>query len=367
MSDVLHRAQFTVGIDTGEVTPNVVMEMGYTGDHLNAEVSFRVYTVGGEYRLEIVDGNGAYDITEPLVSDEDGYVTYRIPSSWTAPGTATVRLIEYGEDGRVSHFAPVSLFFADREEGERAEYCRPRFETLLVTAEEAVENANAAADRVLAVDGMLQQVEERSKAADAFAAEANALSQEANALSKEATALSQTAKTAAEQAEESSQDALARAASVKGVYVGSGEMPDGYHLQIDPSGAAVPFDEIAPPEMAVIYEGDPCTGGYANSYAVREIPADEVLNRYYIYRIFRLWVGDVYEAPQEVTSMLLITDPSTDPDDSLVGTAVTHDHKGNRYEVELHHTDGSFSVIGTRYDKDDNTFPLGIYRLVGII
>ncbi len=368
MIDVLHKAQFTIGVDTGEVTPNVVMEMGYTGDHLNAEVSFRVYRVGGEYRLEIIDGNGAYDITEPLFSDQEGMVTYRIPSSWTAPGTATVRLIEYGENGRVAHYAPVSLFFADREEGELVEYCRPRFETLLETAEEAVESANAAADRVLAVDGMLRQAEERSKAADALATEASALSRQASALSKEANTLSVTAKAAAQQAAESSHDALVRAESVKGVYVGSGEMPEGYNIQIDPNGTAVPFEEMVLHKSALIYERDPCSGGIADTYAVTHIPIEEVLNRYYLFRIFRLWVGDVNVPSQEVTTMLLIVDPSTDANGELIGTATTHDRAGNRFLADFyHHTDGSFSINGVRYDKDGNSHTLGVYRVVGVI
>ncbi len=341
MSDVIYKAAFTVDRETAAVTPVSLGEMGYTGDHLSAELAFAVGKSGYTYRLEIVDGSGGYDITEPLTPDQNGQVVYRVPSCWTAPGTATVRLIEYGTDERVTHFAPVSLFFADREEGDAAEYCRPRFEVLLTTAEEAVERASAAATRVEAVGDTLKQ----------------------------AGVLSQAAKEAADEALQTAEDAAARAESVKGVYVGGGEMPDGYAVQIDPNGAAVPFEQIMRPPIAVLYNGDEhAVSGYAVSEPLDTIPSDPARPSLLPYRVFRVWVGDMGASGQTATVLTVVVDGPLNYENTAVGSTVYYDEYGNRFTFQLFHwEDGTMRCLGNRKDANGNEHLLGIYRIVGVV
>lgn len=341
MSDAIYKAEFAVDRDTAAVTPVSPCDAGYTGDHLSAELHFAVGQTDYRYRLEIVDGSGGYDITEPLTPNGDGRVVYRVPSHWTAAGTATVRLIEYGEDERVTHFAPVSLFFADREEGEATEYHRPRFEVLLTTAETAVERANAAAERVESVGDTLEQ----------------------------AGMLSQVAKEVADEALHAAEDAAARAESVKGVFVGSGEMPDGYAVQIDPNGAAVPFEQMVRPPVAVLYNGDEYAAeGYTVSAPVNYIPYDPDRPDHRVYRVFKIWVGDSNLSAQEPTVLTLVADDAIRDDREVIGSTVGHDQHGNRFYLQfLHGSDGSFSCYGVRRDTQENGHTLGVYRIVGVL
>lgn len=55
---------------------------------------------------------------------------------------------------------------------------------------------------------------------------------------------------------ETAQEAEDRAASTKGVYIGSGEMPEGYDIQIDPNGSAVTVvDELIPGSKELVTSG----------------------------------------------------------------------------------------------------------------
>lgn len=341
MSDAIYELTFTVDRDTAAVTPVSTGDTGYAGDHLSAELRFAVGKTDYRYRLEIVDGSGGYDITEPLTPNGEGQVVYRVPSHWTAAGTATVRLIEYGEGERVTHFAPVSLFFADREEGEAAEYHRPRFEVLLTTAETAVERANAAAERVEAAGDTLER----------------------------AGMLSQVAKETADEALQTAHVAATRAESVKGVFVGSGEMPEGYVVQIDPNGAAVPLEQLIRPPVAVLYDGDE----YAVFATTTTEPIDTILpdpSRPSIlpYRVFRVWVGDMGVSGQIATPLTLVVNAPLDYENTLVGATVYHDEYGNRFTFQLHHwQDGTMRCLGSRKDVNDNEYLLGMYRIVGVL
>lgn len=341
MSDAIYRLIFTVDRENAAVTPVSTGDTGYAGDHLSAELRFAVGTNDYRYRLEIVDGSGGYDITEPLVPNGEGQVVYRVPSHWTAAGTATVRLIEYGEDERVTHFAPISLFFADREEGEAAEYHRPRFEVLLTTAETAVERASAAANRVEAVGDTLEQ----------------------------AGMLSQVAKETADEALQTAHAAATRAESVKGVFVGSGEMPDGYVVQIDPNGAAVPLEQLVRPPIAVLYNGDENAGFATTTTEPTEmILPDAARPSILPYRVFRVWVGDVGVTEQTATPLTVIANAPLGYDDATVGATVYYDEYGSRFIFHLYHAEGGrIWCIGTRKDADNNERAIGMYRIVGVL
>ncbi len=122
------------------VSPDTPQFAGHTGDHRAAVVRFSVPFEGYRYRLELTDGSGAYDVTG-LLEARGGTVSCEVPSAWTAPGVATLRLvaIEQGEDGTETvrfHSAPAYLRFEDREEGEPlGESARPAWQETLDEAQ----------------------------------------------------------------------------------------------------------------------------------------------------------------------------------------------------------------------------------------
>ncbi len=333
----MYTARFTVAVDSTVVTPLSVAEVGYAGDHLSARLIFEVCD-RHVYRLELVDGGGAYDITEPLTVNEQGEVVYDIPSQWTAPGTATVRLVRYGDNEQVTHYAPVSLYFADREEGVLAEHHRPRFEVLLETAETAVDRANAAADRVLALDEQL----------------------------KRAGALSDLAKETADAARDTAQQAFDRAASAKGVYVGSGEMPDGYAVQIDPNGAVLTPTDAARMPYTVLYEGDAnAVTGYAYTAPTAQTDGVYGCER---FRVFKAWVGDLRVAEQAVTVLTIVADMPLSAAGGVIGETAQVDQFGERFYLKISfNQNGQVFCNGTRTDTTGVVTEQGLYRLAGVM
>lgn len=146
-------------VTAGAVTPDTPQFAGHTGDHRAAVVRFSVPFKGYRYRLELTDGSGGYDITD-LLDATGGIVSYDVPSTWTAAGVATLRLvaIEQGEDGTETvrfHSAPAYLRFEDRDEGEpTGQTARPAWqETLdeaqffLETVERKLENGELNGDK----------------------------------------------------------------------------------------------------------------------------------------------------------------------------------------------------------------------------
>ncbi len=135
---IVKTIDFTVTADA--VTPNTPQAAGHVGDHRAVLLRFTVPFEECRYRLEIVDGCGGYDTTA-LLDAAGGVVSYEIPSSWTAAGVATVRLIAVeesadGEEYVRYHFAPVHLTFADREDGELlSEHLRPAWQETLDEAQ----------------------------------------------------------------------------------------------------------------------------------------------------------------------------------------------------------------------------------------
>lgn len=175
------------------VTPDTPQFAGHTGDHRAAVVRFSVPFEGCRYRLELTDGSGVYDVSG-LLNAKGGTVSYEIPSAWTAAGVASLRLVavEQGEDGSEIvrfHSAPAYLRFEDREDGEPlGEVARPAWQETLDEA-----------------GFLLKTVEEKLQSGE-----------------------------------------LNGKDGTSGVYVGSGDMPERYNVQIDPDGDVFEPSDFAP-------------------------------------------------------------------------------------------------------------------------
>ena len=150
MADPIYKINFTVNRAVPSVTPTAAQPAGYYGDDNFALVTFTMDSVvnGHRYRIEIVDGNGAYDISE-LLDAKNKVVSYTIPRKWTAAGTATLQLveIEMGADGTekaVAHYPPVRLLFEARDDSTPMGEMLPAWQQVMTRAEnltEAVHNA----------------------------------------------------------------------------------------------------------------------------------------------------------------------------------------------------------------------------------
>ncbi len=150
MADPIYKINFTVNRAVPSVTPTDAQSAGYYGDDNFALVTFTMDSVvtGHRYRIEIVDGNGAYDISE-LLDAKNKVVSYTIPRKWTAAGTATLHLVELeiGNDGAekaVAHYPPVRLLFEARDESVPMGDPLPTWQAVMTRAEnltEAVHNA----------------------------------------------------------------------------------------------------------------------------------------------------------------------------------------------------------------------------------
>lgn len=184
MSEVRKELMVTVDAATGAVTPNTPQQAGVRGDNRALHLVFEPLSEQYRYQLEIVDGSGGYDVTLPLEA-VNGRLEYDVPAAWTSPGTAAIRLVTVGEgdDPFIRHFAPLHLYFADREDGTAMGEMLPRWQTVMTEAQKAAE---AAQDAVLRV-GTVQ--------------------------------------------------------TLKGVYIGSGDLPEDYAVQIDPNGDPFTMDE----------------------------------------------------------------------------------------------------------------------------
>lgn len=135
-------AIYTIDLTVTEdgVTPNTPQPAGHDGDHGAAVVRFHIPFEGYRYRVEIVDGNGGYDISD-LLDAEDGVVSCTVPAAWTAAGIATLRLVavqtaaDGGETMRF-HSKPAFLLFYEREDGGALEHAaRPAWQETLDEAQ----------------------------------------------------------------------------------------------------------------------------------------------------------------------------------------------------------------------------------------
>ncbi len=182
----------TVGETT--ISPTGPLDCGTAGDEHAARLCLRPETPDTDvlYRLEVVTGDGGYDITEPLTL-EDGALTLDLPAAWSAAGVAAVRLIRFTEqDGKETarqYYPPFFLRFAYRDEGvgaAHAPYCwqqlLTRSESLLAamshtcaTAEEHAAAAKAAAEQAAYNADAALRAEAAAEQAEAVAAYCEAL------------------------------------------------------------------------------------------------------------------------------------------------------------------------------------------------
>lgn len=275
------------------VMPIAPQDAGVRGEHKATNVVFNLdaslIKPEYKYRFEYVDGFSGFDTTE-FVQPVGSTVSILLPVEWTAGGgCGTLRLCIVALDSQSNeeqtiYTFPASLLFAERETGGECNY-KKGLSALISeagkatdAANEAAENANAAADRVdESVSGANTAAANANRAAasaDASAATANAAAGGAQEAKEAADTAASGANTAAEQARTaaasantaagtastaaSNANAVADAVQAKldagelkgekgdtgpegpqgvsGVYVGGGDMPEGYSVQVDPTG-----------------------------------------------------------------------------------------------------------------------------------
>ena len=275
------------------VKPIAPQDAGVRGEHKATNVVFNLdaslIKPEYKYRFEYVDGFSGFDTTE-FVQPVGSTVSILLPVEWTAGGgCGTLRLCIVALDSQSNeeqtiYTFPASLLFAERETGGECNY-KKGLSALIDSAgkatdaaNEAAENANAAADRVdESVSGANTAAANANRAAasaDASAATASAAAGGAQEAKEAADTAASGANTAAEQARTaaasantaagtastaaSNANAVADAVQAKldagelkgekgdtgpqgpqgvsGVYVGDGDMPEGYTVQVDPTG-----------------------------------------------------------------------------------------------------------------------------------
>lgn len=171
-----------------EITPQGPLACGTEGDENAARLRLRLeleeptaYT----YRLEVVTGDGSYDLTDRLPIS-DGALTFDVPTAWTAAGLAAVRLVRATEaDGTElarQYYPPVLLQFAYRDEGAAPLSAPLRWQELIARAEAVLEHASHLADSALSTGTeALLTLERVSEAGDAAASDARASADRATA------------------------------------------------------------------------------------------------------------------------------------------------------------------------------------------
>lgn len=280
------------------VKPIAPQDAGVRGEHKATNVVFNLdaslIKPEYKYRFEYVDGFSGFDTTE-FVQPVGSTVSILLPVEWTAGGgCGTLRLCivaldsQSNEEQTVYTF-PASLLFAERETGGECNY-KKGLSALIDSAgkatdaaNEAAESANAAADKVdesvSSANTAAANANRAAASADASAATASAAAGGAQEAKEAADTAASGANTAAEQARTaaasantaagtadtaaSNANAVADAVQAKldagelkgekgdtgpegpqgvsGVYVGGGDMPEGYTVQVDPTGDMMCF------------------------------------------------------------------------------------------------------------------------------
>ena len=275
------------------VKPIAPQDAGVRGEHKATNVVFNLdaslVKPEYKYRFEYVDGFSGFDTTE-FVQPVGSTVSILLPVEWTAGGgCGTLRLCivaldSQSDEEQTVYTFPASLLFAERETGGECN-SKKGLSALIDSAgkatdaaNEAAESANAAADKVdesvSSANAATANANRAAASADASAATANAAAGGAQEAKEAADTAASGANTAAEQARTaaasantaagtastaaSNANAVADAVQAKldagelkgekgdtgpqgpqgvsGVYVGSGEMPEGYTVQVDPTG-----------------------------------------------------------------------------------------------------------------------------------
>ena len=284
-----------VQADANGVRPSNPQYAGVQGEHNATRVIFALdealLRAEYRYRFEFVDSMGGLDAGGEA-TPVDGELSCLLPEPWTrAGGCGTLRLcaVAAGADGQeeqVVYTLPALLTFATRESaGPLEDEVKSNLSALMTdareatdAANEAAESANAAADKVdeavSSANAATANANRAAASADASAATANAAAGGAQEAKEAADTAASGANTAAEQARTaaasantaagtastaaSNANAVADAVQAKldagelkgekgdtgpqgpqgvsGVYVGGGEMPEGYTVQVDPTG-----------------------------------------------------------------------------------------------------------------------------------
>lgn len=284
-----------VQADANGVRPSNPQYAGVQGEHNATRVIFALdealLRAEYRYRFEFVDSMGGLDAGGEA-TPVDGELSCLLPEPWTrAGGCGTLRLcaVAAGADGQeeqVVYTLPALLTFATRESaGPLEDEVKTNLSALISeagkatdAANEAAESANAAADKVdeavSSANAATANANRAAASADASAATANAAAGGAQEAKEAADTAASGANTAAEQARTaaasantaagtastaaSNANAVADAVQAKldagelkgekgdtgpqgpqgvsGVYVGDGDMPEGYTVQVDPTG-----------------------------------------------------------------------------------------------------------------------------------
>ncbi len=198
----------------GGITPKTPQYAGVQGEHNACRVVFDVSAWSGEpfvYRGEFVSGDGTGGTMDTLEA-ADGCVSFPLPATWTAAGgRAVARLVASvmvdGEETQTVYAVDVPLYFAAKQEYSAA-----------VAAEEYA----GLTALVTSVQAAVDKVERRLADGSLIGP----------------------------QGEKGEQ-------GVSGVYVGSGDMPEGYNIQIDPNGNAFIGFEVG--EVVTLPEGEEAT------------------------------------------------------------------------------------------------------------
>ena len=284
-----------VQADANGVRPSNPQYAGVQGEHNATRVIFALdealLRAEYRYRFEFVDSMGGLDAGGEA-TPVDGELSCLLPEPWTrAGGCGTLRLcaVAAGADGQeeqVVYTLPALLTFATRESaGPLEDEVKSNLSALMTdareatdAANEAAESANAAADKVdesvSSANTAAANANRAAASADASAATASAAAGGAQEAKEAADTAASGANTAAEQARTaaasantaagtadtaaSNANAVADAVQAKldagelkgekgdtgpegpqgvsGVYVGGGDMPEGYTVQVDPTG-----------------------------------------------------------------------------------------------------------------------------------
>lgn len=280
--------------DENGVSPSEPQFAGVQGEHNATEVKFQLSSALTSpeylYRIEFSDAAGEYDSTD-FIPISGSFVNYLLPESWTKAGgvgvihLCAVVLDASGQEEQEVYSLAGRLKFAPRESGGMKTKYEKGLSALISeagkatdAANEAAESANAASDKVdeavSSANAATANANRAAASADASAATANAAAGGAQEAKEAADTAASGANTAAEQARTaaasantaagtastaaSNANAVADAVQAKldagelkgekgdtgpqgpqgvsGVYVGGGDMPEGYTVQVDPTG-----------------------------------------------------------------------------------------------------------------------------------
>lgn len=222
------------------VTPTGPQDAGVQGDHNATQVVWSLDAAlinpDYRYRCEFVDGAGGWDTTQYLTPSADKTIVVSLPRAWTAAGgCGVIRLCvsEFldGAEERSLYTLTGRLQFAGRENGGA---CAAAYETKLpVLIEEVTEAMDGAADAAA-------QANTAAAGANAAAAAANEAAASADAVADQVQQKLDRGEFIGPRGPVGPQGDVGPQGpqGVSGVYVGEGEMPAGYNVQIDPSGEA---------------------------------------------------------------------------------------------------------------------------------